>query len=146
MPELNPINLAVVFGVVFLVVILVVVARLFRSARNCVCKSSLGNRRSGFAYALVPTTPQTMSGNSYSATEASGSQLLKNEQGSWQWCLAFIPAETHDTNSALPPWWAPPPPWNADSEQVSAEAEELSKLFSETNIVLPAINPKSKAG
>lgn len=77
----------------------------------------------GFTYALVPPggRPEEENGG---------------EKGSWQWCLAFIPEETSDGGSELPPWWAPAPPWSATAEQereFTRDADALQAVFEETS-------------
>lgn len=78
----------------------------------------------GFTYALVPPGGYP--------EEENGS-----EKGSWQWCLAFIPEETSDGGSELPPWWAPAPPWSATADQereFTRDADALQAAFEETSV------------
>jgi len=103
MPELNLTTVVTSIIVVLLLALPFVAARLPHSRRTVsgdlesYGPATRDLERSGpgpgFTYALVPPggRPEEEDGG---------------EKGSWQWCLAFIPEETSEGGSELPPWWA----------------------------------------
>ncbi|MXW42746.1 MAG: hypothetical protein F4138_01905 [Acidimicrobiia bacterium] len=136
--------------VVAVVVVLLIVAaitvclvrRLVRmsricQSRTCICSSPEAGLDTRLAYGLVSNQNQP--------TRQTPARHSSQEQGAWQWCMAFIPTDTRDGSSAMPPWWAPPPPWDAGAEQVSREAEALLSTLSETSLE-PVVTLRSKAG
>ncbi len=132
-PDMPDINLTTVVTAIIVLTLLVlpfVAARLPYSRRvssRDVKKSGPGP---GFTYALVPPGGHPEEGGG-------------NERGSWQWCLAFIPEETPDGGSEMPPWWAPVPPWNSNGERgedFTRGADALRAVFEET-IAYPVEGP-----
>ncbi|WP_419919872.1 hypothetical protein [Candidatus Poriferisocius sp.] len=119
--------------VLLLLILPFVAARLPYSRRvssRAIDKSGPGP---GFTYALVPP-------GGYPGEQEGG------QKGSWQWCLAFIPEETPDGGSEMPPWWAPAPPWNADvraGEDFTRDAEALRAVFEQT-IAYPVAGPSHR--
>lgn len=117
------------------VIVLVLLALPFVAARLPRSRSHLSHRYSlreanrsgpgpGFTYALVPPGGHPEIGDD-------------NEQGSWQWCLAFIPEETSNGGSEMPPWWAPAPPWDAtgdSSQNFTRDADALQAIIEETSV------------
>lgn len=123
MPDLNLTTVVTSVIVLVLLALPFAAARLPRSRRI----SSRGVKQSGpgpgFAYALVPPGGHP-------------DESSVEEKGSWQWCLAFIPEETADGGSELPPWWAPAPPWDAtaeDGRHFTHDADALRAVFEETS-------------
>lgn len=109
--------------VVLLLALPFVAARLQRPLRFRSRELEKSGPGPGFTYALVPPGghPDEQGGD---------------EKGSWQWCLAFIPDETSDGGSEMPPWWAPAPPWDAKAErgrEFTRDADALRAVFDETS-------------
>ncbi len=133
MPELNLTTVVTSIIVVLLLALPFVAARLPHSRRTVsgdlesYGPATRDLERSGpgpgFTYALVPP-------GGHPEEEDGG------EKGSWQWCLAFIPEETSEGGSELPPWWAPAPPWSAAAEHdgdFTRDADVLQAVFDETS-------------
>ncbi|MYH72117.1 MAG: hypothetical protein F4153_06020 [Acidimicrobiia bacterium] len=125
-PDMPDLNLTTV---VTSIIVLVLLALPFAAARLPLSRRfwSRDTRQSGpgpgFTYALVPPGGHPDESN-------------MEEKGSWQWCLAFVPEETPDSGSEMPPWWAPAPPWDATAErgrEFTREADALRAVFDETS-------------
>ncbi|MDE0578461.1 MAG: hypothetical protein OXI29_01195 [bacterium] len=128
MPELNLTTIVTSIIVLLLLALPFVAARLPHSrlphSRRLVARDTQkAGPGPGFTYALVPPGGHPDEGDG-------------EERGSWQWCLAFIPDETTDGGSEMPPWWAPAPPWNASEEagpDFTRDADALQAVFDETS-------------
>ena len=129
MPDLNLTTVVTSLVVLLLLSLPFIAARLPRSRPIPSRQIEKAGPGPGFTYALVP--PE---GDPVSSDPELG--------GTWQWCLAFIPEETDDGGSEMPPWWAPAPPWDATAERVTApidrdftsDAEALQAVFEETGV------------
>ncbi len=123
MPELNLTTIVTSIIVLLLLALPFVAARLPHSRRIVPRYTEKSGPGPGFTYALVPPGGHPECGDG-------------QERGTWQWCLAFIPEETTDGGSEMPPWWAPAPPWseavehqgdfNRDADALQAALEETS--------------------
>lgn len=129
MPELNTTTVATSIVVLLLLALPFIAARLPRSRQISSRQVEKLGPGPGFTYALVPPGGHPDSSD-------------PEQKGSWQWCLAFIPEETGDGGSEMPPWWAPVPPWDATAERDTAQhdhdftrdADALQAAFEETGI------------
>jgi len=123
-----------IIAVAVLLAVLCIAVGLLRSRRSAPLRPDKDSGPGpGFTYALVPP-------------KGHPDRVGAEQQGSWQWCLAFIPEETADGGSAMPPWWAPPPPWDSAADtgrSFTEDAEALCAMFEETSDYPVA---KSKAG
>ena len=139
MPELNLTTVVTSIIVLLLLSLPFMAARLPRSRQIPSRQVETSGPGPGFTYALVPPGghPDTSD---------------PEQMGSWQWCLAFIPEETADGGSEMPPWWAPAPPWDATAEQATAQhdrdftrdADALQAVFEETG-VYPAMQSQARS-
>ena len=128
MPDLN-LTTAVTSAIVLLLLALPFLAARIQRPPNTRLLPSRGIDKAGpgpgFTYALVPPGGHP---------ETDGS----DPKGSWQWCLAFVPEETSDGGSEMPPWWAPAPPWDStaefDDRFFTHDAEALQAIFEETSV------------
>ena len=123
MPDLNLTTVVTSIIVLVLLALPFAAARLPRSRRFSSRDVEQSGPGPGFTYALVPPGGHPDESNT-------------DEKGSWQWCLAFIPEETSDGGSEMPPWWAPAPPWDATSEagrDFTHDADALRAVFEETS-------------
>ncbi|MCY4272576.1 MAG: hypothetical protein OXF00_08030 [bacterium] len=123
MPGLNLTTIVTLIVVLALLALPFFVARLPQSRRFALRHVDEGGPGPGFTYALVPPGGHPDEGDG-------------QERGTWQWCLAFIPDETADGGSEMPPWWAPAPPWHAagaPGPDFTRDAESLQAVFKETS-------------
>ena len=128
MPDLNLTTVVTTIIVVLLLALPFVAARLPHSRHFPSREVKKSGPRPGFTYALVPPGGHPDDSNG-------------DEKGSWQWCLAFIPEETSDGGSEMPPWWAPAPPWDATAERggdFTRDADALRAVFEATS-AYPAV-------
>ncbi len=124
MPDLNLTTVVTTIIVVLLLALPFVAARLPRSRPIPIRKVENSGPGPGFTYALVPPGGHPDDHN-------------VDQKGAWQWCLAFIPEETSDGGSEMPPWWAPAPPWDATAERewnFTGDADTLQAIFEETSV------------
>ena len=124
MPELNLTTVVTAIIVLLLLALPFLAARLPRSRRFWSREVERSGPGAGFTYALVPPG-------------AHPDQETMDQRGSWQWCLAFIPEETPDGGSEMPPWWAPAPPWDATAERsgdFTGDADALRAVLEETSV------------
>ena len=139
MPDMNLTTVVTSIIVLLLLALPFIAARLPRSHPITSRQVEKAGPGPGFAYALVPPERHPDSGD-------------PEQKGSWQWCLAFIPEETDDGGSEMPPWWAPAPPWDATAERVTApndrdftrDADALQAVFEETG-VYPAAKAQGRS-
>lgn len=123
MPGLNLTTIVTSIIVLMLLALPFVVARLPHSRRFAPRYTEKSGPGPGFTYALVPPGGHPEDGDG-------------QERGTWQWCLAFIPEETADGGSEMPPWWAPAPPWNEAAEHeedFNRDADALQAVLEETS-------------
>ncbi|MDE0117104.1 MAG: hypothetical protein OXT07_10850 [bacterium] len=123
MPDLTLTTVVTSIIVLVLLALPFVAARLPRSRRLWFRDAEQPGPGPGFTYALVPPGGHP-------------DESSVGEKGSWQWCLAFIPEETSDGGSGLPPWWAPAPPWDTTAERgwdFTHDADVLRAVFDETS-------------
>ncbi|WP_420638587.1 hypothetical protein [Candidatus Poriferisocius sp.] len=130
MPELNLTTLVTSIIILLLLALPFLVARIVGGRRPAAATGGEAGPGPGFTYALVPPGghPDLAQGQ---------------ERGSWQWCLAFIPEQTADGGTEMPPWWAPAPPWDAVAGrggEFTGDADALQAVFEET-ISLPKAKP-----
>ena len=129
MPDLNLTTAVTSIIVLLLLALPFIAARLPRSRQITSRQVEKSGPGPGFTYALVP--PGGHPGSSD-----------PEQKGSWQWCLAFVPEETADGGSEMPPWWAPAPPWGATAERATVQndrdftrdADALQAVFEETGV------------
>ncbi|WP_419926317.1 hypothetical protein [Candidatus Poriferisocius sp.] len=120
---MNPTTIATSIIVLLLLALPFAAARLPRSRRFWSRDIEHSGPGPGFTYALVPPGGYPDEGNG-------------DQKGSWQWCLAFIPEETSDGGSQMPPWWAPAPPWDAAADRggdFTHDADALRAVFEKTS-------------
>ena len=123
MPDMNLTTVVTLIIVMALLALPFIAARLPRSRQFWSRDVEQSGPGPGFTYALVPPGGHP--------DESNGDQ-----KGSWQWCLAFIPEETSDGGSEMPPWWAPAPPWDAAAQRngnFTHDADALQAVFEETS-------------
>ena len=123
MPDMNLTTVVTSIVILLLLALPFIAARLPRSRQLSSRDIQKSGPGPGFTYALVPPGGYP--------DESNGDQ-----KGSWQWCLAFIPEETSDGGSEMPPWWAPAPPWDAAAERsgdFTRDADTLRAIFEETS-------------
>ena len=123
MPGLNLTTIVTSIIVLLLLALPFVAARLPHSRRIAPRYTEKSGPGPGFTYALVPPGGHPDEGGG-------------DEKGTWQWCLAFIPEETADGGSEMPPWWAPAPPWSATAElgrDFTRDADALQAVLEETS-------------
>ena len=123
MPDMNLTTVVTLIIVLVLLALPFIAARLPRSRQFWSRDIEQSGPGPGFTYALVPPGGHP--------DESNGDQ-----KGSWQWCLAFIPEETSDGGSEMPPWWAPAPPWDAAAQRTgdfTHDADALQAVFEETS-------------
>ena len=128
MPDLNLTTVVTTIIVVLLLALPFVAARLPHSRHFPSREVKKSGPGPGFTYALVPPGGHPDDSNG-------------DEKGSWQWCLAFIPEETSDGGTEMPPWWAPAPPWDATAERdedFTRDADALRAVFEATS-AYPAV-------
>lgn len=139
MPELNLTTVVTSIIALLLLALPFIAARLPHSRRITSRQAEKSGPGPGFTYALVP--PGGHPDNSD-----------PEQRGSWQWCLAFIPDETADGGSEMPPWWAPAPPWDSTAERdtapqnrdFSSDADALQAVLEETG-VYPAAQAQGRS-
>ena len=123
MPDLNLTTVATSIIVLLLLALPFIASRLPRSRQIPSRQVEKSGPGPGFTYALVPPGGHPDSND-------------PEQTGSWQWCLAFIPEETADGGSEMPPWWAPAPPWAATAErggEFTHDADALQAVFEKTS-------------
>jgi len=123
MTGLNLTTIVVSITVLLLLALPFAAARLSRSRRFSPRTAAKAGPGPGFTYALVPPGGHPEDGDG-------------QERGTWQWCLAFIPEETADGGSEMPPWWAPAPPWHEAATQggdFNRDADALQAVLEETS-------------